>query len=156
MSEFQLVSHHPLVSKRILALDYGEKVIGCASFWVNHDPYPLMAERIVLKSQPFWEPIQQRIDEESIDLVVVGIPYLTDGKSTSTTEKMKSFSKQLSQVLGVPVYEQDETLSTQTAKDRMMNSPRFNFKVDIQQIDSMSAVVILEDFIHRCQRGFLL
>jgi putative Holliday junction resolvase len=45
------------------------------------------------------------------------------------------------------VYEQDETLSTQDAKNRMLNSPKYNFKIDLQKIDALSAAIILEDFM---------
>jgi putative Holliday junction resolvase len=34
----------------------------------------------------------------------------------------------------------------------MKNSPRYNFKVDLKQIDAVAASVILEDFIRRKKR----
>ena len=42
---------------------------------------------------------------------------------------------------------QDETLSSFEAEQRMINSPRFNFKIDKKQIDSLAASIILEDWI---------
>jgi putative holliday junction resolvase len=157
MTSFQLPESHSLFKKRILALDYGEKVIGLASFWIGVDPFPLLAGRLITeKSLDVCKDLQKIIDDEDIHLVVVGIPLLTDGKATSTTEKVQKFAQKLKLNLSVPVHEQDETLSTFEAKDRMKNSPRFDFKVDMQQIDSMAASIILEDFIHRCQQGFLI
>ena len=52
-----------------------------------------------------------------------------------------------SSLYGVSLYFQDETLTTKEAEERMKKSPRFNFKVDPTQIDSLSASIILEDFL---------
>ena len=157
MSEFFLPSNHSLHQKRILAIDYGEKVMGLASYWVNVDPYPLLAGRIITQEiESIEETLDKMILDESIDVIVIGIPHLVDGKTSTMTNKVIFFINQLKNKLSIPVYEQDETLSTFEAKDRMLKSPRFNFKVDIQQIDSMSATIILEDFVRRCQGGFLL
>ena len=62
--------------------------------------------------------------------------------------------RKLSDLLGqnypdLTIINQDETLTTYEAKDRMKNSAKFNFKVDPKQIDELSAVIILEDFIKK-------
>ena len=148
MNEFNLPSEHPLHDKKIMAIDYGEKFIGLALFHVNRDPYPIPWERIQVKNkEAILAQINSVIDEEFIDIIVCGIPYLLDGKSTSTTRKMEQFSSELRDYLPIPVYTQDETLSSFSAQERMKNSPRYDFKVDYTKIDSESACIILEDFI---------
>ena len=89
------------------------------------------------------------INDELIDLLVIGLPYLTDGKKTSTTTKVQEFIHFIKNHFTLPIYEQDETLSTFEAESRMKNSPRYNFKIDLKQIDAVAASVILEDFIRR-------
>ena len=60
------------------------------------------------------------------------------------------------QPLHIPVYHQDETLSSFSAKERMLTSPRYNFRVDERFIDEVAATIILEDFINRPQREKML
>ena len=62
-------------------------------------------------------------------------------------ETIEAFGQLLTQALKVPVYKQDETLSSFEAEERMRNSPRYNFKVDLSMIDSVAATIILEDFL---------
>lgn len=88
------------------------------------------------------------IDEENVEVLVLGIPYYLDGKESETTKLIKSFGELLRQNFpDLEVHEQDETLSTKAAEDRMKNSPQFNFKIDMQMIDCVAATIILEDFI---------
>jgi putative Holliday junction resolvase len=89
------------------------------------------------------------LDNECVELVVIGLPYLTDGKRTASTERAQAFVDMIREQISQPVEDQDETLSTFEAESRMKNSPQYNFQVDLTQIDAVSACVILEDFIRR-------
>jgi putative Holliday junction resolvase len=153
MSEFSLPLDHPLNMKTILALDFGEKFIGVASFCINRDPFPTPYGRLANRNQEtVVEELKKIIDIESIELLVVGLPYLTDGQKTSTTTKALAFIDFLREHFTLPIESQDETLSTFEAESRMKSSPRYNFQVDLKQIDAVAASVILEDFIRRKKR----
>jgi putative Holliday junction resolvase len=54
---------------------------------------------------------------------------------------------ELVKVCPLRIHEQDETLSTYEAEERMKRSPRYNFQVNLSEIDAVSATVILEDFL---------
>lgn len=150
MNEFHLPTTHQLNLKTILAMDYGEKFIGVATYCVNRDPFPTPYGRIANKSEEFvLKELSNIIDNECIDLLVIGLPHLVDGKKTSTTAKAQNFIDLIRKHFTLLVEEQDETLSTFEAESRMKNSPRYNFTVDYQQIDAVAASVILEDFIRR-------
>lgn len=151
MNEFSLPETHELHLKNILAMDYGEKFIGLATYCVNRDPYPTPYGRIAShQGQDFvLKELTRLLDDECIDLVVIGLPHLTDGQKTSTTAKAQGFVNLIRERFTLPVEEQDETLSTYEAENRMKNSPQYNFKVDLTKIDSVAACVILEDFIRR-------
>jgi putative Holliday junction resolvase len=138
-------------NRPIMALDYGSKVVGTAKFTPGLDPYPLMLQKIiVLNEAQIFTDIKKLILDESIEILVIGIPYFTDGKESEQTKKNKLFANKLkNSFLDCEVFEQDETLTTKEAQDRMKNSPQFNFKVDPTQIDCLSAVIILEDFLRR-------
>lgn len=150
MTEFSLPSEHALHLKNILAMDFGEKFIGVATYCVNRDPFPTPYGRIQNTGpEAVIKELKKIIDDEFIDLIVIGLPHLTDGKKTSTTEKAQKFVNFIKEHFTLPIEEQDETLSTFEAESRMKNSPRYNFQVDLKQIDAVAASVILEDFIRR-------
>jgi putative Holliday junction resolvase len=153
MNEFHFPSDHPLHLKTILAMDFGEKFIGVATYCVNRDPYPTPYGRIANKGQDaVLKELRSILDNECVDLVVIGLPHLIDGKTTSSTERARTFVSMIREQITLPVEEQDETLSTFEAESRMKSSPQYNFQVDLSQIDAVSACVILEDFIRRKKR----
>lgn len=150
MSEFSVPNDHALNLKTILAMDFGEKFIGVATYCVNRDPYPTPYGRIQNTGPDFViKELKKIIDDEFIDIIVIGLPHLLDGKATSTTTKAKTFVNFIKEHFTLPIEEQDETLSTFEAESRMKNSPQYNFKIDLKQIDAVAASVILEDFIRR-------
>ncbi len=151
MNEFQLPESHELHLKNILAMDYGEKFIGVATYCVNRDPYPTPYGRIASHQGIDFvlKELKRLLDDEFIDLIVIGLPHLVDGQKTSTTAKAQNFVNLIRERFALPVEEQDETLSTFEAESRMKNSPQYNFKIDLTKIDSVAACVILEDFIRR-------
>jgi putative Holliday junction resolvase len=150
MSEFTLPPQHRLNLKSILAMDFGEKFIGVATYCVNRDPYPTPYGRIANTGKDaVIKELTKILDDECIDVIVIGLPHLIDGKKTSTTAKAQDFVNFIREHFTLPIEEQDETLSTFEAESRMKSSPRYNFQVDLKQIDAVAASVILEDFIRR-------
>lgn len=153
MNEFHLDPAHPLHLKTILAMDFGERFIGVATYCVNRDPYPTPFGRIANTGpDALIKGLTRIIDDESVDQIVIGLPFLTDGKKTSTTSKAENFVAFIREHFTLPIEEQDETLSTFEAENRMKSSPRYNFQVDLKQIDAVAASIILEDFIRRAKR----
>jgi putative Holliday junction resolvase len=150
MNEFHLPENHELNNKTILAMDFGEKFIGVATYCVNRDPFPVPFGRIQNTGlDQVIRELKKIVDDESIELIVIGVPRLTDGKETKMTAKAVTFVEYIRNQIALPVEEQDETLSTYEAESRMKNSARYNFQVDLKQIDAVAASVILEDFIRR-------
>lgn len=135
--------------KTILAIDYGSKVIGTALFCPGKDPFPLMAEKIIVRSEAqVMRDLQLLIEAESVEIIVLGVPYYLDGNPSENSLNIKSFGEKLQGANStLPFFEQDETLTTKAAEDRMKNSAQFNFQVDPLSIDCVSATIILEDFI---------
>lgn len=142
-------NYQKFLSKSLLAIDFGQKVIGLATFLVGQDPYPLIHSQFPVQSfADTCKQLSMVINEESIDHIIVGLPFYTDGTESYMTRKVRDFVKSLSQYFPqINFHLQDETLSTQSAKERMMASPQFNYKIDYKKIDALSAVIILEDFI---------
>lgn len=133
----------------ILGIDYGQKVLGLSLYRYLEDPYPTPWDRIIhpQDNQLLIRNLKKIIDAECVDLIVLGVPHFTDGKETQMGLLIKQFGQQLQDYIKLPLYFQDETLTTMEAKTRMMSDPNYNFKVDLKKIDSLCATIILEDFI---------
>lgn len=150
MNEFHFPSNHELNLKTLLALDFGEKFIGVATYCVNRDPFPTPYGRIANKgNEQVIKELKKIISDECIDEIIIGLPHLIDGRKTSSTARAQAFVNLIRDHFTLPIHEQDETLSTFEAESRMKSSPRYNFQVDYSQIDAVAASVILEDFIRR-------
>jgi len=137
-----------LVNKHILAIDYGRKFTGLATFKVGNDPYPLCYGRVAFTDDTkLVSDLVEIIENEFIEIVVLGIPFFTDGKESTMTKTVKAFGVLLENTIKLPVFLIDETLTTFEAEDRMKNDPKYNFKVDLKKIDELSAAIILEQFL---------
>lgn len=138
-----------LKGQNLLGVDFGEKVIGLALYKVEVDPFPMPFDRIVVPQvKNPMENIKSVVDDEVIDRVIVGLPFLTDGTESTMTQKVRKWAEELENFLGnVPVHLQDETLSSYEAEERMKKDPRYNFQVDMQKIDALAASIIIEQFL---------
>ena len=132
----------------LLAIDFGLKRTGLAQFIPGRDPFPLLKGTLTTqKSSQLIEKIEEVLIQEEIDAIVLGVPYLTDGTSTQMTRRVLNFHEKLCKRLKIPVFTQDETLSTFEAQERMKLDPRFHFRVDTTKKDELAAALILEDFL---------
>lgn len=139
-----------LKHKKILAVDYGKTVIGLASFIPGLTPTTSKAGRIISKNKSETEILKELKDiilEEEIDAIVFGLPLNAQGEDTDQSLQIRQFSNFLKELTDLDFYFQDEHLSTKSAEDRMRNSAEYNFRVDQQSIDEVSAQIILEDFL---------
>ena len=140
--------------KTILAIDYGTKATGLALFTLGKDPFPMPYGKIkYIDDQQLCTEILKVIDDEVVDQLIIGLPLFTDGTESEMTKQVKKFAYQLHTMCSIPIIFQDETLTTYEAEQRMMNSPRYNFKVDPKQIDALAASIILEDFLSNPNKG---
>jgi putative Holliday junction resolvase len=138
-------------NKNILAIDFGLKVTGTALFMPGKDPFPYPFIKIIFVDYPqLLTALKSIIEDESIDIIVLGVPYFLDGKESETTKLIKKFGISLkNEHPSLLFFEQDETLTTKAAEERMQNSPQYNFKIDPTKIDCVAASIILEDFIRQ-------
>ena len=135
--------------KNLLAIDYGEKVIGLAAYTPGREPFPLGRGRIVNQGfDHFISQLAEIIEEDFTEVIIFGVPYLTDGTETDKSREMINKMNRLKEAFPDLDYQiQDETLTTNLAKERMLNSAQYNFQIDPKKIDEVSAIIILEQFI---------
>ncbi len=143
-----------LHGQHLLGIDYGSKVIGLATFCPGRDPAPAPYDRIIVKSiKDSMQNIHRVIDDEIIDGLVFGLPLYADKTLSPMAKEVQTFAQQLStSIEDIKIYFQDETLTSYKAEERMKSSAAYNFQVDPKRIDSLSAAIILEDFIKSTEK----
>ena len=152
MLDFSIYSRfRELSGLNIIAIDFGLKVVGTALFTPGKDPYPYPFEKIIFKDYPqVLHALKTIIENEMVEVIVLGVPYFVDGKESENTKLIKNFGQSLKNMLPhLKYFEQDETLTTKMAEERMQNSAQYNFKIDPTKIDCVAASIILEDFIRQ-------
>lgn len=86
------------------------------------------------------------VDEESVDLVVVGRPVALSGNETASTELADALCVALAGALSVPVVQFDERLTTLEAK-RSLSEAGVKARDHRERVDSAAAVVMLQHFL---------
>lgn len=125
-----------------LALDIGEVRIGAA---VANSIARLAAPHTVIPhNSDVITALQQVIDKENIQVLVIGLPRNLNGESTPQTEYVETFIAKLQAALPVEIVVQDEALTSVKAESELKGRGKPFSKGDI---DSLSAVYILEDFL---------
>jgi putative Holliday junction resolvase len=126
----------------ILALDVGEKRIGVALASMQArmaSPLTTLA-----RSHTILHDIQVLLNEHAAGVLVIGLPRGLDGQHTKQTLAVEEFKAELEYNLAVPVYWQDEALTSRQAEAELNSRGKPYKKEDI---DSLSATYILEDFM---------
>lgn len=144
--------YQEFLGRGILAVDFGSKVTGLASWCPGREPFPQPYGKVVVKDeQQLCDEIAVIFENEAMEVIVVGLPLHADGKDSEMTKRVRAFAAKLAATIPeAELHFQDETLTSFEAQERMKNSPRYGFKVDPKQLDALAASIILEDFIrHR-------
>ena len=131
---------------RLVALDLGAKRVGiavCDELKITVTPLPLIERRS-------WKDLLRRVAEivERYDArgLIIGLPVNMDGTEGSAAEEAKRLAENFRRSLNVPVYLQDERLTSVEAYSEMRATGKKHEAID-RQIDSESAAIILRDFL---------
>jgi len=126
----------------ILALDVGDRRIGVArASTMARLPSPLTT---LERHTGTPEDITRLIASEGASGLVVGLPRNLSGEHTDQTRAVEHFAAELQNVLTVPLYWQDEALTSRKAEAELDARGKPYQKGDI---DALSATYILEDFL---------
>ena len=137
---------------RVLAFDFGIKRIGLAlsdpegrlalpySTLIKKDNTQLLAE------------IEDIVHREGVQGLVVGLPMGLHGQETLSTRQARNFARRLSRAISLPVYLQDETLTSSEAAHRLKASG-LRGRRHKEVLDQLAATIILESFLQDSQDG---
>ena len=139
---------------RYMGLDYGALTVGVAV----SDTTALIATGVetIRRSRESalrktFARIRELCDTMQIDAVVLGLPLNMNGTSGERAEKTVAFKEELERKLALPVFLQDERLTSVEAEDIMKQN---GIRPDAYKtyVDMIAAEVILQDFLNE-RRG---
>jgi putative Holliday junction resolvase len=144
--EFALTEplHHPgpqpKQTGRLLALDLGARRVGVAV----SDELRLTVRPVTILERRSWKhllsDVAKQVEGLGVVGLVVGLPLNMDGSEGAAAQEARRLVQNFRRSLNVPVYLQDERLTTEEAKSRASNLAEGRF-------DGEAAAVILEDFL---------
>ncbi|HLD19723.1 MAG TPA: Holliday junction resolvase RuvX [Patescibacteria group bacterium] len=126
-----------------LAIDYGEKNIGIA-ITVDADNKIVPLTTLSAHSHDFWNGIDECIKENDIATIIVGLPLGMNGEETEQTRKARDFIQTIRARYALPVYEQDERLTSKLV-DQLVSQPLRTQ----EPVDHFVAAQILETYLNR-------
>ena len=131
---------------RYLAIDHGQKRTGLA---VSDASETLVSPHSVIETQNEDELLKRVIaiiDEEKIEVVVIGLPFNMDGSEGARVEKVRGFGKLLSNRLQIQVLFHDERLSSFEA-EKLIVDLELTRKKKKKRLDAIAAAEILKAFL---------
>ena len=132
----------------ILALDFGLSRVGVAVG--STDSGIAFARKVLKNDQHLFDNLEDMVNEDFIDHIVVGMPYMRDGKHGDIYDKLMDFVEELKERFKLEVELHDERYSSKIAEHRQKQvahsrSARRDFA------DDLAAQVILQDWLERQQ-----
>jgi putative Holliday junction resolvase len=132
----------PDVAASIVALDVGERRIGVAvAVQATRLAKPLTT---IQNDLTVFARLSELCSEHHAAALVIGLPRGLDGQHTAQTGAIEHFVLELRQHLDLPIYWQDEALTSRQAEDELRDRGKPYAKGDI---DALAACYILEDFL---------
>ena len=132
---------------RILGIDYGDARVGVAL----SDPMGWTASELPqLKGgdmERVCEEIGKIVRENNVEKIVLGYPKNMNGTVGPRGELSEQFKEILENNLRLPVILWDERLTTVSAA-AVMNTTNVRGKKRKNRLDSLSAALILENYLH--------
>ena len=137
---------------RYLGLDLGSRTLGVSisdrtGTIANH----FMTIRHNEEYDRLLDDVLRLVRENEIDAVVLGFPKNMNGTIGPKGELSMSFQKKLEELLDIPVYLQDERLSTKSAIDMLIQG-NVSREKRRKVVDSVAATIILQSFLDRREK----
>jgi len=139
------------LSKPLLAIDYGNKKIGLA---ISSPDHKIAMPHSIITAVDDKEKLRRIIDfivKNNICAIVVGLPVNMDGTSSSQAKIVTSFVNKLAKETNLPIYLQDERLTSKAA-DNMLKNMGFNRRQRNERDDMAAASLILETVLESVKK----
>ncbi len=135
-----------MLTGRVLALDLGQKRVGVAV----SDELRLSVRPLQFLHRTNWKQLLREVSnilkQFDAQALVIGLPLMLDGKEGDAAVEAKRLARNFQLSLDIPVYLQDERLTSHEA-EAVLRSSMHDRKQIRALVDSESAAIILRDFI---------
>ena len=129
---------------RYLAIDYGAKSTGLA---ICDPSESIVSPLLVLANEKdLAAKIFEIVRTESVSAIVFGLPLNMDGTAGQQAKIVQDFADKLRKTVAVPVYFQDERLSTFAAQEKLLPAD-LTRKKKRKHLDAVAAAEILQAFL---------
>ena len=139
----------------IVALDMGEKRVGVAV----SDALSISINRLEALPRTNWKQMLRSVDDLvrrfDAQTVVIGLPLRLNGSTGDAALEVRSIALKFARSLSVPVYLQDERLSSVAAEENLRADGHKTAMVSAL-VDSEAAAIILRDFLVSYQERVLV
>jgi putative Holliday junction resolvase len=126
----------------VIALDWGQKRIGVAKArLITRLPEPIGA---VEQAENLLQSLAQLVRAHNATHLVIGLPRGLKGQETPQTGVIRKNIALLKEKLDIPIYEQDEAVTSLQAEAELKER---KVQYNKEDVDALSAVYILEDFL---------
>lgn len=130
-----------------LGFDFGTKKIGVAVGQLTTKTANSLQTLRSPNQTPNWQAIEKLVKEWQPAGFVVGISRQHDGSDNLVTPRMLKFCRQLNGRFNLPVYQQDEMLSTFEAKQMLFDDVGVNATKLWAVQDELAAQLILQSWL---------
>ena len=134
---------------KYLGLDLGSRTLGIA----KSDPGGLIASSYkVIRHNEEYDSlllvVKETCEELHIETIVLGYPKNMNNSVGEKGQLSQLFKEKLEKIVNIPIYLQDERLTTKTATDMLIegNVSRKNRK---KVVDAVAATIILQSFLDK-------
>ena len=139
---------------RILGLDVGKKNIGMAvSDPLGYTAQSLPTIRSKGDTAEDVKAVMDVINELKVETVVVGLPKNMNGSEGPSCAMAKEFGAAVLNEIDLPLVYWDERLTSKMAENAMLDAD-LSRKKRKQKVDSLAAILILQNYLDYLKSGF--
>lgn len=134
---------------RYLGLDLGSRTLGTS---ISDNTGLIASSYKTIKHNEEYDrllnDVKEIVEEKNIDAIVLGLPKNMNNTLGPKGEVSIEFKEKLENILDIPIYLQDERLTTKQATDVLIKSDmsRKNRK---KVVDSVAATIILQSYLDK-------
>lgn len=133
---------------RYIGLDLGTKTLGVA---VSDKTETIASAITTLRfsennPEEVLDDLTKIIGEYKVEAIVIGLPKNMNNSLGFAAERTRNFVKILNNTYDIPVYEQDERLSSVTANNVLLQAD-ISRKKRKSKVDTVAATVILQNYL---------
>lgn len=137
--------------RSLMAIDYGLRRIGIATAVLMTRTASPLATLPATDGEPEWHKLDSLVKEWQPDLIVVGLPYNSDGSESEMGSRARDFAAKLQHRYKLPVDLIDERYTSAEAgsllKERRRQGIR-NKKLQKEDVDALAAQLIAESWMN--------